>query len=91
MARCGWSRWRQPAAAAGGGLLDTVLKQLFDRGRPSVVPHLVAVTSPSFPSGHSMLGAIVYLTHGALLVSWCGFRGKPDASIRPGKSDGLFL
>ena len=60
--------WLVTAAAAGGGLLETVLKQLFSRGRPSVVPHLVAVTSPSFPSGHSMLGAIMYLTLGALLA-----------------------
>src|SRR5215470_16121876 len=60
--------WLVTAAAAGGGVLDSVLKHLFDRGRPSVVPHLVAVTSPSFPSGHSMLGAIIYLTLGALLA-----------------------
>ena len=60
--------WLVMAAAAGGGLLETVLKQLFSRGRPSVVPHLVAVTSPSFPSGHSMLGAVMYLTLGALLA-----------------------
>src|SRR5215813_13296082 len=60
--------WLVTAAVAGGGLLEAVLKQLFSRGRPSVVPHLVAVTSPSFPSGHSMLGAIMYLTLGALLA-----------------------
>ena len=60
--------WLVTAAVTGGSLLETVLKQLFSRGRPSVVPHLVAVTSPSFPSGHSMLGAIMYLTLGALLA-----------------------
>ena len=60
--------WLVAAAAAGGGLLEMVLKQLFSRGRPSVVPPLVAVTSPSFPSGHSMLGAIMYLMLGALLA-----------------------
>src|SRR5262249_44576114 len=32
------------------------------------VPHLAAVRSPSFPSGHSMLSAVVYLTLGALLA-----------------------
>src|SRR5262249_59518985 len=36
--------------------------------RPDVAPHLVAVTSPSFPSGHSMLAAVIYLTLGALLA-----------------------
>lgn len=44
------------------------MKYAFGRGRPDLVPHLVAVTSPSFPSGHSMLGAIMYLTLGALLA-----------------------
>jgi len=61
-------------AAAGGGLLNTVMKQLFGRDRPDVVPHLVAVTSPSFPSGHSMLAAIVYLTLGALLARFAARR-----------------
>jgi undecaprenyl-diphosphatase len=60
--------WLVVVAAGGGGLLSTAMKQLFDRGRPDVVSHLVAVTSPSFPSGHSMLAAILYLTLGALLA-----------------------
>jgi len=60
--------WLLAVAAGGGWLLSTVMKQLFDRGRPDLVPHLVAVTSPSFPSGHSMLAAIMYLTLGALLA-----------------------
>lgn len=53
---------------AGAALLSTVLKGLFARPRPDVVPHLALVTSPSFPSGHSMLSAAVYLTLGALLA-----------------------
>jgi undecaprenyl-diphosphatase len=60
--------WLVVVAAGGGGLLSTVMKELFGRTRPDVVPHLVAVTSPSFPSGHSMLAAILYLTLGALLA-----------------------
>src|SRR6266436_3695275 len=44
-------------ATAGGGLLTTGMKGLFGRERPDLVPHLVAVTSPSFPSGHSLLAA----------------------------------
>jgi undecaprenyl-diphosphatase len=57
------------AVAAGGGLVvSTVLKVGFDRPRPDVVPHLAAVGDPSFPSGHSMLSAVVYLTLGALLA-----------------------
>jgi undecaprenyl-diphosphatase len=61
-------------ATGGGGLLSTAMKHLFGRDRPDVVPHLVAVTSPSFPSGHSMLGAILYLTLGALLARFAARR-----------------
>ena len=55
-------------AVAGGMLLNTGLKQVFDRQRPSVVPHLREVTTPSFPSGHAAASAVVYLTLGALLA-----------------------
>jgi undecaprenyl-diphosphatase len=49
-------------------LLSTVMKQAFNRPRPSVVPHLREVFSSSFPSGHAMESAIVYLTLGAILM-----------------------
>lgn len=55
-------------AVGGGTVLSTVLKELFDRGRPDIVSHLAPVVTPSFPSGHSMLAAVVYLTLGALLA-----------------------
>jgi undecaprenyl-diphosphatase len=50
------------------------MKQFFARERPDLVPHLVAVTSPSFPSGHSLLAAILYLTLGALLARFAARR-----------------
>jgi undecaprenyl-diphosphatase len=56
------------AAAASGEVLNHLLKQLFLRPRPSVVPHLRDVGSPSFPSGHAMESAIVYLTLGVMLM-----------------------
>jgi len=56
------------AAAVGGSFVMQVLKWLIDRPRPDVVPHLSYVASASFPSGHSMLSAIVYLTLGGLLT-----------------------
>jgi len=56
------------AAVGGGTLLSTLLKELFDRGRPEVVPRLAPVVTSSFPSGHSMLAAVVYLTLGVLLA-----------------------
>jgi undecaprenyl-diphosphatase len=54
-------------STAGGGLVNSLLKHFFDRPRPSVVPHLAEAFAPSFPSGHAMLSAIVYLTLGALV------------------------
>ena len=60
--------WLVAVASIGGGVLSVVMKQLFTRGRPDIVPHFVSVASPSFPSGHSMLGAVLYLTLGALLA-----------------------
>jgi undecaprenyl-diphosphatase len=50
------------AAGAGGLALNAVLKDLFARARPAVVPPLVDVGSPSFPSGHALLSAAVYLS-----------------------------
>src|SRR5205085_9940078 len=44
----------------------------FDRPRPSVVPHLSHVMTSSFPSGHSLLSAVVYLTLGSLLARLVG-------------------
>jgi undecaprenyl-diphosphatase len=55
-------------ASAGGWLLNTALKELFRRPRPEIVPHLREVLSLSFPSGHAMTSAAVYLTLGALLM-----------------------
>jgi undecaprenyl-diphosphatase len=56
------------AAVGGGTLLSMLLKELVDRGRPEVVSRLAPVVTSSFPSGHSMLAAVVYLTLGVLLA-----------------------
>jgi undecaprenyl-diphosphatase len=44
------------------------LKNSFERTRPNAVPHLRDVASPSFPSGHALTSAVVYLTLGAVLM-----------------------
>ncbi len=55
--------------AIGSGLLvSTLLKQTFDRSRPDLVPHNSQVYTASFPSGHSMMAAITYLTLAALIA-----------------------
>jgi len=56
------------ASTLGGLALSSLLKWLIRRDRPSLVPHLSIVSSSSFPSGHSMMSAIVYLTLGSLLA-----------------------
>ena len=55
-------------ASLGGWFLNGALKQLFQRPRPDVVPHLRDVMTLSFPSGHAMTSAVVYLTLGALTM-----------------------
>ena len=55
-------------ASVGGWVLNWVLKAAFARARPDVVPHLQEVMSSSFPSGHALTSAAVYLTLGALLM-----------------------
>ena len=56
------------AAIAGGQLMSTLLKAGFERPRPDLVPHGMTVYTASFPSGHAMMTAIVYLTLAALLA-----------------------
>lgn len=56
------------AAVATGLALSFLLKSGFDRPRPDLVSHGTVVYTHSFPSGHSMLSAVTYLTLGALLA-----------------------
>jgi undecaprenyl-diphosphatase len=56
------------AASVGGWFLSWGLKEVFNRTRPDIVPHLREVMSSSFPSGHALTSAAVYLTLGALLM-----------------------
>lgn len=55
-------------ATVGGILLSTVLKSAFDRPRPDLVPHGSYVLTKSFPSGHAMMAATIYLTLGAMMA-----------------------
>ena len=65
------------SSIAAGGVLTAVHKTLIARARPDIVPHLVEVSSASFPSGHAMNSAMVYLTGAALLAS-----AEPSRRVR---------
>lgn len=57
------------AIAVGGGvLISTLMKSGFARARPDLVPHADVVHTASFPSGHAMSAAVVYLTLAVLLA-----------------------
>jgi undecaprenyl-diphosphatase len=64
-------------SVVGGTLLSQTMKFAFARPRPDLVPHGAEVYTASFPSGHSMMSAVVYLTLGALLA-----RTQPDRSVK---------
>jgi undecaprenyl-diphosphatase len=55
-------------SVVSGSLLSTLLKDLIHRPRPDIVPAAVYVATTSFPSGHSMLSAVTYLTLGVILA-----------------------
>ena len=64
-------------AVAGGGVLNWLLKEQFDRPRPTVVEWGTEVVSPSFPSGHAMASAVAYAT-----VAYLGGRLEPTRTLR---------
>lgn len=55
-------------SVAGGVMVSNFAKHMFERPRPSLVSHESVVYTASFPSGHSMMAAVTYLTLAALLA-----------------------
>jgi len=56
------------ASMIGSAVIDAWLKNWVGRPRPALVPHLVQVETLSFPSGHAMVSAAVYLTLALMLA-----------------------
>lgn len=56
-------------ATLGGLAMSSVAKHFFARPRPNVYPHLAGVFTASYPSGHSMMAAVVYLTLATILAA----------------------
>jgi undecaprenyl-diphosphatase len=77
MTRKGYAALFVLASVLGGTLLSQTMKFVYARPRPDLVPHGAEVYTASFPSGHSMMSAIVYLTLGALLA-----RTQPDRGVK---------
>ena len=48
------------ASVVGGGLLEVILKAVYQRPRPDLVPAWVRVTFWSFPSGHATLATAFF-------------------------------
>ncbi len=59
--------WFMLIAIGSGTLLSRTAKLFFDRPRPELVPHGSFVYTASFPSGHTMLSAVTYLTLAVML------------------------
>lgn len=64
-------------AFLGGQALSHGMKSVFSRPRPDLVPHGVEIATASFPSGHSMMAAVTYLTLAVILA-----RTQPRLSLR---------
>jgi membrane-associated phospholipid phosphatase len=72
--------WLMIASFGGTVLLNSLLKLLFARPRPNVFPPLMAETSYSFPSGHTMSAVAVY----GLLALLLWQRGQYAWALLPG-------
>ena len=55
-------------AIGGGVALSFLIKHGFERPRPELVPHAARTFTASFPSAHSVMSAVAFLTLGALLA-----------------------
>jgi undecaprenyl-diphosphatase len=64
------------SAVIGQSLIVHFLKDFIGRERPTVVPHLVDVSTLSFPSGHAASAAALYLVLGAILAREAQYNGQ---------------
>lgn len=70
-----WGEGLMLLVGAGGGLaISQTLKHLFDRERPHLAFRAVEAVNPSFPSGHAMMSAVVFLTLGVLAARFADKR-----------------
>ncbi|MEO0031512.1 MAG: hypothetical protein RIS94_1270 [Pseudomonadota bacterium] len=60
---------------AAAWVAGDVMKAWFGRIRPDAVPHLVVATGNSFPSGHSLNAAAVYIALALAAAPWVESKG----------------
>jgi undecaprenyl-diphosphatase len=76
-----YQRWIDAAglvvAGAGAGLLNTLLKDIFERTRPDLFPGPIHLTTYSFPSGHAMGSIAAYG-----MLAFVGARLTPSRPLR---------
>jgi undecaprenyl-diphosphatase len=77
MTRKGFAALFVLVSVVGGLLISQTMKWAYARPRPGLVPHATEVFTASYPSGHSMMSAVVYLTLGALLA-----RTQTDRTVK---------
>ena len=71
-------------ACGSGLLLVDILKVVFGRERPPIAMHAVEVGNASFPSGHAMLSAIVYLSLATLVAHFAARRREGAFALGAG-------
>jgi len=59
--RMRWEAVLLVLSVISGTLTETMMKVLFGRARPEIVPHLTEAGGMSFPSGHSFNSAMIYV------------------------------
>ncbi len=64
--------------AVGSAALTAILKPLIGRERPNLIPHLVEVSGRSYPSGHTVAAASVFL---ALAILACHRFNQPRSQV----------
>ena len=72
-----WETALLAISLSGSWLLNTILKELFQRARPDIV-HLAKAGGYSFPSGHAMVAATFYGVIGYLLCLNLRNHSKPS-------------
>lgn len=65
--------------AIGTGFWTLIVKHIIGRDRPQIIPRLVEVSGQSYPSGHSLAAAAVYLSF--MFIAYRSFKSTGDRIV----------